>query len=239
MMIYEKKYDLRVSDFDKNDNMRPFGVLDLFQTVADKHASILKIGFNELIAEDLVWVLLRTRYDVINPIGFGESEVTVKTWPHKAGRVDFDRDYQIDKADGRVGIIASSKWCIINVKTRKIVFGKGVSYPEDEYYPQVNYPDGLKKLADFDILSAEKKEGFAGESALDHNGHVNNAKYAEFILDAVPLLDGEKIKSFEINYINEMQVGNYQLYFKKEGNKRLIKGFFGEKESFRAEIETF
>ena len=239
MMIYEKKYDLRVSDFDKYDNIRPFGILDILQTVADKHASLLKIGFNELIAEDLAWVLLRTRYDVINPIGFGESEVTVKTWPLKAGRVDFDRDYQIDKSDGRVGIIASSKWCVINVKTRKIVFGKGVSYPEEEYYPQINYPEGLKKLADFDISTAKKYAGYAGESTLDHNGHVNNAKYVEFILDALKFKENQKIKSFEINYINEMHVGNFELYFVENANKRLIKGFSQGKEAFRAEIELF
>ena len=77
-MIYEKKFNLRISDFDNNDYIRPYGILDLFQTVADKHANLLKIGFNELIGEDLAWVLLRTRYEVINPIVYGDNEITVK-----------------------------------------------------------------------------------------------------------------------------------------------------------------
>jgi acyl-ACP thioesterase len=238
MMIYEKKFDLRVSDFDKDDVMRPYGVLDLFQTVADKHASLLKIGYNELIGEDLAWVLLRTRYEVVNPITFGEEWVKVKTWPQKEGKVDFDRDYQIDKSNGQVGIIASSKWCIINRNTRKLVFGKGVTYPESEYYPQVNFPDGLKKLQDVDLTTAEKYQGKIGFSSLDHNGHVNNAKYSEFILDAVDLENG-KIKAFEINYISEMQVGEYEIYHAKDGNNRLIKGLSNGKECFRAKIELF
>ena len=239
MMIYEKKFNLRISDFDNNDYIRPYGILDLFQTVADKHANLLKIGFNELIGEDLAWVLLRTRYEVINPIVYGDNEITVKTWPQKAGKVDFDRDYQIDREDGKVGIIASSKWCVINVKTRKIVFGKGVAYPDEEYYPQVNFPDGLKKIPDFDIANAQKYQGVIGVSALDHNGHVNNAKYSEFILDALSLSKEQKIKAFEINYINEMQVGNFEIYYVKDGNNQLIKGYSNGKESFRAKIEIF
>lgn len=236
-MIYEKKYDLRVSDFANNDDIRPYGVLDLLQTVADKHATQLKLGFDELIAQDLAWVLLRTRYDVVSPIKFNENAVIVKTWPQKAGRVDFDRDYEIVDENGKTRIIASSKWCIINIKTRKIVFGKGVDYPQNEYYPQINYPDGLKKIADFDIEGAQRFTGYAGQSCLDHNGHVNNAKYAEFIMDAIKLTPNQIVKSFEINYLNEMQEGNFEIYFINDGNNRLIKGFFNGNESFRAKIE--
>ena len=45
MMIYEKEYLLRVSDFDKNDDLKPSAILDMFQSVAEEHARILKIGY--------------------------------------------------------------------------------------------------------------------------------------------------------------------------------------------------
>lgn len=235
MLLYEKEYDLRVSDFDKNDCLKPFAILDAFQTVADFHAKRIGMGYDDLIKNGIVWVLLRTRYDVLKPISFGTEKVILRTWPHEAGRADYDRDYQILSTDNEVLINGSSKWCLLNIKTRRIVFGGGVNYPDGEYYLQKNYPDGLKKIADFSIEGALEVTALAGERDLDHNGHVNNARYAEFILDA---LEGEKIRSIEINYLNEMIKGEYTLYVIKEDNKRLIKGFSNQKESFRAVVEV-
>ena len=238
MLLYEKNYQLRVSDFDHSDNLRPSAILDMFQSVASEHATKLNIGYEELLQNDCVWVLLRMRYDVIKNIGFGVENVIVKTWPQVAGKVDFDRDYCIESLDGERLVKASSKWCVINMKTRRITAGSAV-YPLEEHYDEIIYPEGLKKLPTFELDGADVFEGYAGHSCLDHNGHVNNVKYNDFILDAIKLEKGESIKSFEINYVNEMQVGAFTLYSKKEGNKRLIRGFSNEKESFRAEIELF
>lgn len=238
MLLYTKKYQLRVSDFDHNDDLKPSAILDMFQTVASEHASELNIGYDELLANDNAWVLLRMRYDVLKRIGFGVQNVIVKTWPHVAGRVDYDRDFCIETEDGEPLVVASSKWCVINVKTRRITVG-GVSYPDGEYCPTKNYPDGLKKLADFNVDGALLYNGYAGHSCLDHNGHVNNVKYSDFILDALKLENDEAIKSFEINYLNEMSVGNFTVRYEKDADKRLIKGLIGDKESFRAVIELF
>ena len=238
MLLYEKNYQLRVSDFDHSDNLRPSAVLDMFQSVASEHATKLSVGYNELLQNDCVWVLLRMRYDVVKNVCFGVENVVVKTWPHEAGRVDYDRDFCIESIAGERLVKASSKWCVINMQTRRIAVDNAV-YPLDEYYKEVVYPEGLKKLPMVDLDGADVFEGYAGHSCLDHNGHVNNVKYNDFILDAIKLEKGESIKSFEINYINEMQVGKFTLYVKKEDNKRLIRGFFNEKESFRAEIELF
>jgi hypothetical protein len=124
------------------------------------------------------------------------------------------------------------------MQTRRITTGSAV-YPLEEHYDEVIYPEGLKKLPIFELDGADVFDGYAGHSCLDHNGHVNNVKYNDFILDALKLEKGEVIKSFEINYVNEMQVGAFTLYTKKDGNKRLIRGFSGEKESFRAVVELF
>ena len=238
MLLYEKNYQLRVSDFDQSDSLRPSAILDMFQSVASEHAAKLNIGYDELLQKDSVWVLLRMRYDVLKNVGFGVENVVVKTWPQVAGRVDYDRDYCIESLDGERYVKASSKWCVINMQTRRITTGSAV-YPLEEHYGEVIYPEGLKKLPIFELDGADVFDGYAGHSCLDHNGHVNNVKYNDFILDALKLERGEVIKSFEINYVNEMQVGAFTLYTKKDGNKRLIRGFSNEKESFRAVVELF
>ena len=234
-MIYEKTYELRVSDFDKNDRLKPSAIMDAFQCVADLHARRLGLGYNDLLQSDCVWMLVRAKFDVVKQVDFGESQVVVKTWPHLAGKVDYDRDYKIESLTGETLVKGTSKWCVVNMQTRRIALGKA-QYPLTEFYPEKNYCFDLKKLPDFCLDEAFLFEGYAGESALDHNGHVNNVKYFEFIADALSLEKGESVCSVEINYLNEMQIGKYSLYFKKDGDNRLIKGFSGDKECFRATL---
>ena len=238
MIIYEKEYLLRVSDFDKNDKLKPSAILDMFQSVAEEHARILGIGYEELLEKQCVWVLLRTKYDVFTNVTFGTEKVIVKTWPHPQGRGDYDRDYAIYSAEGELLVKGSSKWCIINYQTRRLVFGEKVNYPlGEEFCPTINYEQGLKKIPDFSIDGASEFCGFAGDSAVDHNGHINNVKYCDFMLDALALPKGVSVKGLEINYLNELQIGKYSIYHVKDGDNRLIKGFSDQKESFRAVIE--
>ena len=239
MMIYEKEYVLRVSDFDKNDKLKPSAILDMFQSVAEEHARILNIGYEEMLEKQCVWVLLRTKYDVLTQVSFGTEKVVVKTWPHPQGRGDYDRDYAIYSVDGELLVQGSSKWCVINYETRRLVFGANVAYPTgDQIYPVKNYEQGLKKIPDFSLDGAVEFFGYAGDSAVDHNGHINNVKYCDFILDALSLEKGVCINSFEINYLSEIPLGNYYIYYKKDGDNRLIKGFSNGKESFRAVLKT-
>ena len=236
-MIYSKNYELRVSDFDCNDNLKPTAIMDAFQCVADLHANELGVGYTDLLQNDCVWMIIRARFDVVKQVKFGETQVVVKTWPHQAGKVDFDRDYKIESLSGETLVVGSSKWCVVNLQTRRIALGKA-TYPLSQFHPEVNYPNGLKKLPDFDLDGATRFSGYAGYSSLDHNGHVNNVKYLEFIADAISLEKGESVSALEINYSNEMVVGDFTIYHKKDGDNRLIKGFSGDKEFFRAVVTT-
>ncbi|MEE1278898.1 MAG: thioesterase, partial [Acutalibacteraceae bacterium] len=60
--IFEREYYLRTSDFDKNRQILPSSVLDLFQDAAGAHAKTLNCGYDALISQSLVWVLTRVRY---------------------------------------------------------------------------------------------------------------------------------------------------------------------------------
>ena len=73
---------------------------------------------------------------------------------------------------------------------------------------------------------------------LDHNGHVNNIKYGVYILNALSLKSDEKIKAFEINYINELHYKEtISVYYKKENNTYNIKGMVDDKLIFIAKLD--
>ena len=68
VMVFEKEYELRGSDFDCCDRLRPASVLDLFQDVAGIHATELGVGFDDLIARKMIWVLTKVQYEVVGAV---------------------------------------------------------------------------------------------------------------------------------------------------------------------------
>ena len=235
MKGYSVDYNLRTSDFDRYDRLRPSAVLDLFQDVAGRNSDAYGSGFEAMLSKGLLWILLRTRYDVIKspkPL----STVRAITAPHAPGMADFDRDYLITDLYGDVLIKGTSKWCLIDLNTRRIAF----KYDEvscGEYASEPLYPEGLKKIPNFSEEGFNEYKNAPTFSALDHNGHVNNIKYADFISDALALEKGKEIKTFEIDYIHEIKGGEFSLFYKAEDGGYLLKCVSGGEEIFRAKIE--
>lgn len=234
--IFEKKFILRVSDFSCFDTLKPSAILDFFQDVAGQHADILGIGFDDLIAKDLIWVLLRTKFDIIkNPKLY--SEVIVKTWPHAKGKLDFDRDYLITDLDGNELIKGTSKWVIVNYRTRRLTLNSHIEY---NCIPlsKKNYEEPFNKLNDFEINAGLKCFEYRTLfTDLDHNGHVNNIKFSDMILNALELNSTEEILAFEINYLKELQkdltIKNYVLRNEKE---IYVKGVASDSNIYLAKI---
>ncbi|MBO5106551.1 MAG: hypothetical protein J6C29_06605 [Clostridia bacterium] len=220
--IYVKSFSLRTSDFDCYRKITPASVLDLFQTVAGEHAAELGCGFDDLFARKLLWVLVRTKYQVIRQPEMYQT-VRVKTWPLAPSRIGFQREYLMEDENGNALIKGSSDWVVIHSEQRKIVSAADI-YPNIELLTEKNFEEKLKKLPNFEA----DEDGFLicpGFSQLDMNGHVNNTKYANFALDAINPSEQKEIISFQMDYRHEVQKGdNIKVYTKKEGNTALAKG---------------
>lgn len=226
--IYLKSFNLRTCDFDRYRKIAPASVLDLFQTVAGEHAAELGCGFESLFARQLLWVLVRTKYQVISQPEMYQT-VVVKTWPLAPSRVGFQREYLIEDEQGNPLIKGSSDWAIIHSEQRKIVPATDI-YPQMEHLTQKCFDERLKKLPDFE----EQGEGFLvcpAFSQLDMNGHVNNTKYASFALDAISPDEGDEIKTFQIDYRREVKRGEQLFVYTKRDEKLiLVKGVNGSGE---------
>ena len=223
--IYAKSFNLRTSDFDCYRKISPASVLDLFQSVAGEHAALLGCGIDDLFARKLLWVLVRTKYQVISqPMMY--QTVRVKTWPIAPSRIGFQREYLIEDENGAPLIKGSSDWVVIHNEQRKIVPVDNI-YPQMEFLTEKNFDARLKKLPDFDIQG----EGFLvcpAFSQLDMNGHVNNTEYANFALDALAPDERDEIKTFQIDYRHEVKNGEkLNIYTQRHENTILIKGFNG------------
>ena len=227
---------LRASDFDCNRQIKPSAILDLFQEAAGAHAKELGIGFEDILERKLLWVITKEKFEILKSPPM-HSEVVVHTWPHEPSRITFERDYLVESVDGEPLVKGTSEWVIVSAETRKIVSVKDL-YPLESYVAEKLFEGKFSKIGDFETVSYEgnAKPAFCD---LDMNCHVNNIKYADFILNTIDLKDRE-IEFFQLDFHREVKKGDdIKLCFCDNGEEILVKGLneAGEK-MFCAQIKV-
>lgn len=219
--IYCETFALRTSDFDCYGQIKPSAVLDLFQEVAGAHANELGIGFEALLEKNLLWVLVKVKFKIEKEIK-EHQRVIVKTWPLPAGRVTLQREYLIEDMDGNPLVKGSSEWVTIDSIKRRIV-APGNVYPLEEYCEEHMFEGKFVKVLDFTAKTAacEIAPAFCD---LDRNGHVNNIRYADYVLNALEM-QKHTIRNFQIDFHREIQKGNrVSLFLQQNETGVLAKG---------------
>lgn len=219
---FERDYYLRASDFDKRGKLNPASVLDLFQDVAGCHADELGIGSEAMIRRGLLWVVVKIKFRVLADPEMHQL-VTVKTWPLPQKRVSFRREYRIEGENGEAFVIGCSDWAFMTVSERKLALVQDV-YPLERFITEQSFEGRLGRIKDFEARGGAYTV-CPGFSELDMNGHVNNARYASFVMDALAPADSEVIDSFQIDYHREVMAGEKLSLFtcRREG-ELLAKG---------------
>ena len=122
-------------------------------------------------------------------------------------------------------IKGSSEWVTIDIEKRRIASpGKLYNLSDDEFLKEKNFEGKFFKVPSFDADG----EGFKirpSYTDFDINCHVNNTKYADFILNAYPLKVNEEIRTMQIDYHLEIkETEEISVYYKKETDTLLFAG---------------
>ncbi|MCR4436071.1 MAG: thioesterase [Clostridiales bacterium] len=206
---YSHPYQIMACDVDFMKKLKLSAAFNYFQEIAGLHADNLGIGFNRIYREfGVAWVLMRMRVD-IERYPVWEEEVTIETWPQLPRKYDFDRDYIVRDAEGKAIMRAVSTWVIVDVATREIKKSEVIA---------IDYPPITVERAIECTLGKIKPQGqpqiaykrVIGCSDIDMNGHINNSKYVDFIMDCFSVEDLKKYsaKSIQVNYLKESFPGD-------------------------------
>lgn len=181
-----------------------YTILNFIQDVGWMHARQMRIR----LEPHQGWVFTRQSLSMSAWPQWNET-ITIKTWlrPPTTGAF-FYRDYEIFHEDQKIGECTSS-FSVIDMNTRKMTTldlqKRAVAYREDyqrEEHPQkIPWQTQIEELAQFQVRHSD----------LDMNNHVNNTKYAQWILDALPLdiLKGSlHLEKYEINFLAEAKSGD-------------------------------
>lgn len=222
-VLWEKEYTLRANDFDKYNRIKPSAVLELFQDAAGQHAIELGVGFDDMIKRSYLWVLTRIKFKIIsNPKSY--QRVSVKTWPLEPNRLSYRREYSIENENGERLIIGSSEWMIIDSEKRCLVSDPDLYPFKEGFNTEMMFEERLSKVKNFEG-EGEPRIVNAGFSELDVNNHVNNTKYANYVLDAIVPSPDDILDTFQIDYRKELMEGDLiEIHHKREEGLALAKG---------------
>lgn len=227
--LFKGKYHVELSDVDFKKNLKLSTLFSYFQDVASDAAANLGAGVDRLqSSHGLAWILMRIRVDITRLPTWGE-DIIIETWPLKPGRLEFERDYLVKDDNGEVIIRSISSWVIMDLEERKLKRSEsiGLTYPENIEERAI---DGkLERLRKHGPLELVYKR-MIGYSDVDFNGHLNNSKYVDFLLDCFTMDDhmNSSIKRLDVNFVNEVLPGETILLYKdtskKDENRYYIEG---------------
>lgn len=206
--IWQEEFIVTSSDTDFQAKLKYSGLFAWLQDIASSHANHLGVGYHELLPREIAWVLSRMKVCFLDLPAMGEK-VLVQTWPKgMQQRLFFMRDHQVNGADGRLLALASTAYVLVSTSARRML-------PPTALDGQVPDNGGKSAIAEtLDKIPAV--EGLsdcftiqAGYSMVDLMGHVNNARYIDWICDCFPFEHYQTSRPdwLQINFINEVKPG--------------------------------
>lgn len=219
----EKVYYPRTSDFNLYGDLQPASLLDFCQDMAGRHSEILCCGFDAMKERGLIWAIVRQKFNIVGSAAM-RAPLKVETWPLKRSRISFRREYRLTDENGAVIAVGAADWVLLDAEKRSIAAVENVYQLDGEFLAERALEEKLSRVADFESES-EAYRVVPGFSELDFNGHVNNSRYANYVMNACPLEKGEHITSLQMDYHREVLCGEpLDLFTKRTETELLAKG---------------
>jgi acyl-ACP thioesterase len=181
-----------------------YAMLNLIQDVGWMHAMHLQVK----LPKNLGWIFTRQKL-LMSEWPTWNTTVSIQTWLRKPENDTFlFRDYEIFLGARKIGECTSS-FTVMDLSTRKM------ASQDWSEYSDLWRPDGYLEHKPAKIPLATETVDLAQfevrNSDIDLNQHVNNTRYAQWVLDSLPienLRQGIQLHQYEVNFLSETKTGD-------------------------------
>lgn len=196
---WKETYRVRSYEAAQDGRLSLPSLCDYLQEIAGNHAAELGLALGQL--GRLTWVLNRLRVSTDRRPEWGE-DVDIVTWPSGRNGLVANREFLVSDSSGTCAR-ASSQWLLFDLDTRR-----PVRLPESVTtlrVPDLELPLGPPERM---ALSPgpELMRTTVRRSDLDMNGHVNNVRYLDWMLDS--LQEGAYPRGVDIAFKSEALLGD-------------------------------
>jgi acyl-ACP thioesterase len=205
---FKRSFPISSFDVDAKKQASMQAISRYLQEIATLHADELQFGFHDMIKQGRGWLLaqMKIRVDRFPKI---HEMIHVSTWSNGVDGRYATRDFRIKDDEGEVIAVASSSWFVVDIADKKICRLDEYFDPED--FTRIDWaiggkPGRVRSFTDPD----QETEVTARYSDLDINGHMNNVKYLELILDMfkTDFRLSRDIYEIEMNFLKETVEGD-------------------------------
>ena len=190
-------------DVDALGRLRPQTLFAYLLNSAWNHAKGTSYGHEDLLARNLMWVLIKVQI-LIRRLPKWREEIIIETWGKRRVRLYALRDFTISSGCGEKLISATSAWTILDrTSGRPHRFDRKADSPpwlpgKDEIETNLEKVPELntgKELARFRVLFSD----------IDVNRHVNSSRYLQWMIDSHSYdhLEAKEAGSIELSFLSE------------------------------------
>ena len=227
---HNNHFKIKYCEVDFKDEIKLSALLAYLEEVSCSSADELGFGYEYVKARNYAFFVSGYRCDFIKPIRLGQT-ICVTTWPTPPKHVIFGREYQIRSVEKEILLNATSRWCLMDMQSGKILPSKLIDNQDYSSYNTTKlFPEWRWKIPTFSTSEGILKFSITiANSEYDHNMHVNNTRYADYCLNCfgVAELQEKKLKSFAILYIKQCKEGETLHFYRKfvGEDEYLVHGF--------------
>ena len=161
----------------------------------------------EVLAANNIAILVSRNSFKIHKMPSENQDIMIFTREEKPEPFQLVRSYEFTGMDGEPLVSGLSTWIVVDIASRRIIPTKKFTMreePAESLSHDCEMPSRIAVPSDTTVLARRT----VGYSDLDSNGHVNNSRYGNYILDVLPnkILENE-ISDFKINYSKEALLG--------------------------------
>lgn len=205
-IVFTKNYEVNSVNINMNKRLGLFGMLGMLQDIGTIHAGRLGVGYEQMKKDNAFWVYVQQKLKMQRWPEWQDT-VTVKTWPRAIQGIKAYRDFAIYIGEERIGESVGT-FMVLNGETRR---------PTQPKLPEEIHQNVPKDILDFIPKKIQLPENLelsntitVRNSDLDMNNHVNNTKYAQWVLDSIPIKYHRMfvVKEFDVNFIAETKLGD-------------------------------
>lgn len=228
--VLHEKFRIRSYHADLNKYLKPHYLTAILQEAAWKHANHLDLGYEFMQKERVAWMLARIYFEMERyPVW--RDEITIETWPKGTDGLFFVRDMLILDSGGQKLGAATTYWLLVDLNNKRPrapeLHTDILSVNKDKH--------AVKKRPEKLRLETKKEVDriTARISDIDLNNHVNSNKYIEWIVNNMEVLfDGSHlIHSLQMNFMNEVKIGDEVVIYRNSENLQGITLFEGLKDN--------
>jgi len=205
---YEETFKACAWDVDGAGKLTMAAAYNYCQEIAGNHAAQLGMGEDFMKANGIVWILSRMSAELESRPERG-SRIRVRTWPRGTERLFAIREYELRTEAGAIVGRGRSAWLIVDAATFRPRRPEALTAGLPTNASLEALSDGALSLAAGAGLE-HTSERAVSYSDIDYNGHMNNARYVQWIQDVMPpeTLNAATRLRLDLNYLAEMKPGS-------------------------------